>query len=150
MSLYDLDFHRWGKEQADALRRRSPNEIDWENIAEEIEGLSKQQVAELKSRYIVVLTHLLKWMFQPERRSRSWVGSVDEQRIRIVDHMAANPSLQSSDEQAFALAYRAARARAAKETKLPRSTFPEKPPFTAQQARDEDFWPGEQPPADWR
>lgn len=43
MSAYDLDTYAWAREQADALRRRSANEIDWENVAEEIESLGKQQ-----------------------------------------------------------------------------------------------------------
>ena len=43
MSAYDLDLHDWAHAQADALRRRSANEIDWENVAEEIESLGKQE-----------------------------------------------------------------------------------------------------------
>ena len=37
MSNYELDVNEWTKEQADALRRRAPNELDWDNLAEEIE-----------------------------------------------------------------------------------------------------------------
>ena len=150
MTLYDRDFHAWGHEQAAALRRRSANEIDWDNIAEEIEGLSKTTAGDLKNRYMVALTHLLKWSFQPERRSRSWVLSVDEQRLRIQEHLEENPSLAQLEPDLFAKAYRSARLRAARETKLPRSAFPEAAPFSLEQAKDEAFWPGEQPPADWR
>jgi len=39
--LYDLDFVQWSSSQADALRRRAGNEIDWENVAEEIESLGR-------------------------------------------------------------------------------------------------------------
>ncbi len=149
MSLYDLDYHAWGHEQAAALRRRSANEIDWDNIAEEIEGLSKTTAAELRSRYIVILTHLLKWLYQPEKRSRSWFGSVDEQRQRIDMHLKENPSLKSLEHDLFEGAYRVARSRAARETKKSKSTFPEESPFTLEQAKDDAFWPGDQPPEDW-
>jgi hypothetical protein len=150
MSLYDLDFHAWSKEQADAIRRRSWNEIDWEHVAEEIEDLSRQWRNELKSRYVVLLMHLLKWAFQPGGRTKSWVDTVDEQRLRIEVHLAENPSLKSVEAEVFAAAYKQARLRAAKETHLVRSTFPEAPPFTVRDAKDGSFWPGEAPPRDWR
>ena len=36
--LYGADIVAWAEQQADALRRRAANEIDWENVAEEIES----------------------------------------------------------------------------------------------------------------
>ena len=38
MGLYDVDFHDWLMEQADAIKRRSANELDWDNLAEEVES----------------------------------------------------------------------------------------------------------------
>jgi hypothetical protein len=73
MSLYDLDFHAWATQQARLARRRSGNELDWDNVAEELEGLGKQQRSELKSRYLVLLTHLLKDMFS--RSDEAGAGS---------------------------------------------------------------------------
>ncbi len=35
--LYDQDFVAWTRDQADALRRRSGNELDWENLLEVLE-----------------------------------------------------------------------------------------------------------------
>ena len=32
---YEADLYEWTNEQADALRRRATNEIDFENLAEE-------------------------------------------------------------------------------------------------------------------
>jgi hypothetical protein len=43
--LYDSDFALWSERQADALRRRDGNEIDWDNVAEEIESLSRRTSA---------------------------------------------------------------------------------------------------------
>ena len=39
MSDYDTDVAAWAEQQADALRRRAANEIDWDNVAEEIEDV---------------------------------------------------------------------------------------------------------------
>jgi hypothetical protein len=141
MSLYDTDYLAWTRAQAEAVRRRSTNEVDWENLAEEIDDLGKAVTGELKSRYIVLIAHLLKWMFQPAKRSVSWETTVKQQRIAIEEHVEANPSLKSSDADLFGRAYRQARLKAARETKLGERAFPETPPFTAEQARDPEFWP---------
>jgi ribosomal protein L29 len=141
MTAYDLDFHAWTKEQAEALRRRSGNEIDWDNLAEEVESLGKTQVSELTSRLTVLLTHLLKWLYQPERRGSSWAATIKEQRKRIARHLRQNPSLQAIEMEEFVEAYDTARIRAAGETDLPEESFPEQAPFTLQEAKAADFWP---------
>lgn len=58
-------------QQAEALRRRSAHEIDWENVAEEIESVGKSEASELESRLEELLMYLLKWRYQPERQGRS-------------------------------------------------------------------------------
>lgn len=141
MSLYERDFHAWASEQAALARSRSGNALDWDNVAEELDGLSKQEVSELRSRYVVLISHLLKCMFQPERQGRSWLATIDEQRDQIGIHLRRNPSLKSSDAETFQEAYRIARKRASGETDLPQKTFPQDPPFTPEQARAEDWWP---------
>ena len=139
--LYDRDAYTWAMQQADALRRRSANEIDWDNVAEEIESVGKSQSSELRSRYAVLLLHLLKWLFQPERRSRSWDTSIRVQRRAIEDHLGENPGLKSRRDELFGRAYFEARLTAAGETDLPVEMFPETNPFTLAEAMDENFWP---------
>jgi Domain of unknown function DUF29 len=48
--LYETDLAAWAEEQARALRRRAANEIDWDNIAEEIESVAAAQKREVRSR----------------------------------------------------------------------------------------------------
>ena len=139
--LYEADGYSWAMAQAEALRRRSANEIDWDNVAEEIESLGKSFANELRSRYVVLLSHLLKWLFQPERRSRSWEATIRTQRLQIADHVAENPGLKSRQADLFMKAYRVARSEASGETDLPIETFPEESPFTLEDAMDEGFWP---------
>jgi|CXWL01.1.fsa_nt_gi hypothetical protein len=143
--LYDKDAYTWAMQQADALRRRSANEVDWDNVAEEIESVGKSQSSELRSRYAVLLLHLLKWLFQPERRSRSWEASIRVQRHAIEDHLGENPGLKSRRDELFGRAYFEARLTAVGETDLPVESFPETNPFTLAEAMDEGFWP--EPPA---
>src|SRR5689334_1934812 len=67
--LYDTDVAAWSEQQAKALRRRAANEIDWDNVAEEIESLSRSDKREICSRLAVICEHLLKWHLQPDARS---------------------------------------------------------------------------------
>jgi hypothetical protein len=148
MSLYDRDFHAWANEQAALLRARSGNALDWDNVAEELEGLGKQQRSELRSRYEVLLVHLLKWLLQPAKRSQSWRLTITEQRRRIGDHIEENPSLKADDAAIFARAYELARYPAARQTRLSLERMPSHPPFTREQALNADFWPEAGPNTD--
>jgi hypothetical protein len=140
-ALYDTDTYTWAMRQADALRRRSANEIDWENVAEEIESVGKSEARELYSRYAVLLAHLLKWLYQPEQRSMSWEVTIKGQRRQAARHLDRNPGLKPRQDDIFADAYLEAQTNAALETNLPLETFPETNPFTLAQAMDPDFWP---------
>lgn len=141
-TAYKTDFHAWAKEQAELARRRSANALDWDNVAEELDALSRSEYRELRSRFIVLAAHLLKWLVQPERRSRSWRATVDEQRREIAQHLLDNPSLKPRVEEAFAEAFPIAVTRAAAETDMDYQAFPTRPPFSAAEAQDEGYWPG--------
>ena len=43
--LYGRDYYAWVQAQADALRERRIEDVDWENVAEEIEDLGKSENA---------------------------------------------------------------------------------------------------------
>jgi hypothetical protein len=127
--LYEKDFFAWTQEQADALRRRSVNELDWENLLEEVESMGRQERNELRSQLIVLLVHLLKWEHQPDRRTRSWILSIEEQRREARPVVEENPSLKPQVEGVLDDAYRAARLRAARQTGLSIKRFPKQRPW---------------------
>ena len=138
--LYDRDFHGWGLHQAELVRARRLGELDLDNIAEELRSLGSEQEHRLESSYRVLLTHLLKWMYQLQLRSRSWRGTIVRERISAARTVDRNPSLKPLRDGLFAEAYRGARKEAA-ETGLPLAAFPDTAPFTIVQAMDEEFWP---------
>jgi hypothetical protein len=73
MSNYDDDILLWSEHQADALRRRATNEIDWDNVAEEIEDVGKSQVQAVESHLTLALLHDLKAEAWPSSLSApSW------------------------------------------------------------------------------
>jgi hypothetical protein len=140
-SLYESDFYAWANEQAALLRAGKLDSADIENIAEEIESMGRSEKRELVNRLAVLLVHLLKWQFQPGFRSTSWRLTMQEQRIRLGNHLADDPSLKSKVEEAMRSAYRLARVEAARETGLGEATFPAICPFTSDQATSEEFLP---------
>jgi hypothetical protein len=139
--LYDEDFILWTEQQATLLRRRAAGELvndaelDWLNLAEEIEAVGGNTRRELRNRLARLLQHLLKWHFQPEQRSRSWRATIRTQREEIEDLLADNPSLRPKLGEFAAAAYRRARAQALDETGL--LDLPEDSPFTVEQALGE-------------
>lgn len=139
--LYDTDFYSWALGQADAVRRRSANELDWDNLAEELEGLSRTEARELASRYEVLLVHLLKWIYQPDRRSRSWRNTIALQRRKLRERLEDSPALAAREGEFFAGAYSDARLEASSETDLDLDVFPEQPPFGMDAAKDESWLP---------
>ncbi len=136
---YESDLYEWTKEQADALRRRASNELDWDNLAEEIESLGTSNQDQIESRLENLILHLLKWKYQPEWQCGSWRGSIFEARHRIARLLKKNPTLRSYPGEYLPEAYPVARRRALVETGLYR--LPEACPWTIEQILAEDFMP---------
>ena len=70
-----------------------------------------------------VMAHLLKWIFQPERRGNSWIATIKEQRQRIVRLLRKIPGLKSCLDEAFVNGYSDARLIAVRETNLRSGPF---------------------------
>ena len=132
-TAYADDFYTWTREQSERLRSGDLSGLDRENLAEEIESLGKSQYDSLVSLWRVVLLHMLKFDYQPERRSRSWTVSIRTHRNRAADVLEDNPGLKSRLAQALMRAYRDAREEASAETGLPLKRFPKECPYTREE-----------------
>ncbi|MGL6338415.1 MAG: DUF29 domain-containing protein [Waterburya sp.] len=120
---YQTDFYAWTQQQAKLLRNKEIEQIDWCNVAEEIEDMGRSEKRQLESRLEILIMHLLKWQFQPNLRSRSWQLTIKEQRLRLEKLLAENPSLKSSLTDIKEKIYPLAVISAERETGL--SLFPE-------------------------
>jgi hypothetical protein len=141
---YDTDFYAWTQAQAAALRGKEWAALDVENIAEEIDSLGRSDRRAITHQLERLLTHLLKWAYQPQQRSRygrSWSRSLYQARAAINDPIEESPSLQDYPAQRMTLAYRRALRLAADDTGLPPATFPAACPWSLEQILDEDFLP---------
>ncbi|MBJ7900440.1 MAG: DUF29 family protein [Cyanobacteria bacterium RI_101] len=139
--LYDQDYYRWLTTTQKLLAERQFQQLDLVNLIEEIEDMGKREKNSVESNLRVVFIHLLKYQFQPEARSNSWLGSIREHRTRLRKALAQSPSLKPFLLSVFDECYLDARAIAADETGLPLEQFPSAPPFTSEQALDEKYLP---------
>lgn len=137
-TLYDQDFLLWTQQQAECLHKERWAELDVEHLVEELEALERSEQKELGSYLQVLLMHLLKCQYQPERRTKSWDNTLLNCRDKIQDCLEDTPSLQRflHDSEWIQKYYRRARRDAAKETQKPPETFPTECPFTIEQILD--------------
>jgi hypothetical protein len=138
---YNEDFFAWTQEQARLLRNRELTGVDTENLAEEIESVGRSDRREIRNRLTVLLTHLLKWQFQPKRRGNSWSVTILEQRLQINSIIEDSPSLRPFFAEVLAGSYKNARDVAVRETRMQLGTFPLECPYTPEQILSEDFLP---------
>jgi hypothetical protein len=138
---YEQDFARWSAEQAALLREGRLDFVDLENVAEEIESLGRSEKSEIEHRLGVLLVHLLKWQFQPSKRTGSWRSTIREQRTRIARRIKDSPSLKGYPAEIFAEEYVMARMNASDETGLAQTIFPLTCPLSIEQVLAADYFP---------
>ena len=141
LTPYEADYAQWCAEQGALLREGRLSDLDRENLAEEIESLGRSQEDEIESRLNILVMHLLKWRYQPEQRTPSWRATIIEQRSRILKRLKNSPSLKSYPAKVLDEEYMTAKLRAAGETGLAESVFPETCPFKIAQILDPSFLP---------
>lgn len=139
--LYDRDFYQWAMENSELMRQGKLSEIDVQNIAEELESMGRSERRELVDRLAQLIMHLLKWQYQPNRRSKSWSGTITEQRRKVELVLDDSPSLKYGMQESMRKAYYLAQAKFQKQTKIDRKILPNECPFTFEQVMNEDFWP---------
>ena len=142
--LYEQDFYLWLEKTAEYLRVKDTDNLDWDNLILEIESMGKDKKRELKSRLTLILTHLLKWCYQPQQRpwyGNSWVSNIIEQRTQLNFLLEDSPSLKPYYQEMFDKCYALARKNAAKETGLSVDIFPQESPFDPETVINPDYLP---------
>lgn len=139
--LYDSDFAEWALKNAELLRSGRLEEADLEHIAEEIEDMARRERDAVQNRMARLIQHMLKWQFQPAKRSASWRRTILEQRFRIAGLLGQNPSFRPELEPWIAQVYDHAVRLASIDTGLPETAFPKNWPYSVEQTLDRDFLP---------
>jgi hypothetical protein len=142
-SLYERDYCLWLEQTIRQLETGALNQLDSDNLIEELIGMSNSEKNALESNLRILLMHLLKYRYQPEKQTNSWLFTIREHRKRIIRALQKSPSLKPYYEQVFAECYQDGRELAADETGLSIATFPLESPFTREDALNVDYLPSE-------
>ncbi|MGV7210313.1 DUF29 domain-containing protein [Oxalobacteraceae bacterium A2-2] len=138
---YEEDAAAWALEQVALLRAGRWSELDIEHIAEEIEDMNLSNRHQIAHRMAILMAHLLKWKYQPQRRGASWEGNIRHQRDMINRLLRKMPSLRPLlDKPRWqADVWKDALDNAIHQTRL--RTLPQVRPWTFEQILDNDFFP---------
>ena len=99
--LYNTDFVEWSDRTVQLLKERRWEEIELNNLIEEVNSLGKSDRRAMRSYLVKLLSHLLKWHYQPQRRSRSWINTIRNARNSMTELIEDSPSLRSYREEIF-------------------------------------------------
>ncbi|HEY0836591.1 MAG TPA: DUF29 domain-containing protein [Azospirillum sp.] len=130
--LYERDHAAWLEQQARLLRAGQVAAIDAPRLAGELEAMGHAERRALGLLLKTAIENLLKWRFQPERRSEVWRRAVHQARDGIEDILDASPMLRSDLEALVERNYRRAVRDAASDTGLAETAFPAAWPFAVE------------------
>jgi Domain of unknown function DUF29 len=136
--LYEADETAWLEAMADLVRQGRWDDLDYPHLGEYLSDMARRDRREVESRLATLLAHVLKWVHQPEHRSRSWRGTIVEQRQELAG-LVARGVLRHHAEAVLADAYAKAVERAAAETGLAVASFPAECPYTLDQLLSPEF-----------
>lgn len=139
--LYETDFSQWVDETTELIKDGRFSELDLPNLIEELQSLRISDKRALRGYLRVLLMHLLKWHFQPGKRTPSWRGSIRNARNEIEDILKDSPSLKNYIFESIDWCYARAVKLAVEETGLSLSVFPNSCPYLDEQILDDEFWP---------
>jgi hypothetical protein len=139
--LYEIDFYAWTQEQARLLQERRWADLDLDNLVDEVTSVGSSEKRQIRNRLAKLLSHLLKWKYQPGLRGSSWTSTIFDRRRQLIGVLEDSPSLRNYFHEQIGVRYLSGRLEAAKETGIAFGLFPEECPFTAAQILDVEFFP---------
>ncbi len=136
--LYEVDDVAWLEGTAELIRLGRTDAVDFPHLAEYLTDMAISERRQVLNRLATLLSHVLKWHHQPDRRSGGWRATVFEQRRRL-NRLAATGVLRNHADDVLAEAYADAIQAAAFETGLPPEAFPPMCPYTVDQLLTTDL-----------
>lgn len=141
VNLYSEDFLAWIEAQAQALRTRQVSGLDWDNLLDELESMGRSEKNALRSHLRVLLMHLMKWQWQPQKQSKSWAGTIRNQRRELKYLIKDSPSLKRLIPEMLPDVWGDAIDEATFETGLAASVFPDACPWDIDTQILANWWP---------
>lgn len=137
---YDTDRLDWLDEMMQQVEAASPILVAG-GLVDYLEEMSISERNAIKSQFVRLIKHLLKYRFQPTKATPSWKESVDDARLQlsfIADENRKRFKTIFADILKNPLIYNKAKREAEKETKL--DSFPKENPFDWNELFDDDFY----------
>ena len=107
--------------------------------------MSQSVRRELESKLQLILAHLLRLTYHPDKKTPSWENTIDEQRVRVSRLLRENPTLKSALDEALLNAYEYAQRMAGSDMGLVprewRRVFPEKCPGSKAEILNPSYLP---------
>ena len=126
---YETDETGWLEQMSKLVNEHRYEELDYKHLGEFLLDMAVRDRREVFSRLTTLLTQVLKWDFQPRKRSRSWESTILNQRDELRDHLESQ-TLRNHALDVLPKAYARAVRYAAKETGLAKERFPQQCPYT--------------------
>jgi len=136
--LYELDETAWLEQMSRLAGQRRFNKMDHEHLSEYLSDMARRDKREVWSRLVILMKHLLKWHYQPKKRTKSWRNTIHEQRSELSFDMKSG-SLRRHAGEVLGEAYAEAVERAARETGLAKAKFPAELPWTLDQVLHQEL-----------
>ena len=130
-NLYQTDEALWLEEMAKAINEGC--RLDKWNLLDYLLESAARNHREVGHRLTVLLLHLLKYTYQPRRRSQSWRTTISLQRSELQQIFATSASLKRHGAEVLTTSYERARKVASSATRIPINKFP----IVLQQTLDE-------------
>jgi hypothetical protein len=137
---YDQDFALWVEENIALLKAKNYDAVDWENLIEEVEGLTRSDKRELENRLITLFEHALKrrYVSLPDCY-RGWDVTLKRTQKQLRRVLKDSPSLRNYFVSIIEECYRDALINMRDEYD---EIFPDRLPFNEDidQLLTEEFW----------
>jgi hypothetical protein len=130
--LYMADETAWLDAMAELISQRRLDDLDLVHLQEYLEDTAKRDRREVLSRLTILITHVLKWVHQPDHRTKSWRRTAIVQRHELT-HLLESGTLRNHAEAILAEAYANAIEEAVAETGLDENAFHAECPWTLEQ-----------------
>ena len=127
--LYEADETAWLEAMAELIRSDAHEELDYTHLAEYLSDMARRDRKEVTSRLVVLILHILKWEYQPNRRAKSWGRTILEQQHEL-EFDVKGGVLRKHAQEVLPEAYERAVEGAAIETGLAAKKFPAECPYS--------------------
>jgi hypothetical protein len=136
--LFESDETHWLETMSQLIRNGRYDKLDYAHLGEYLTDMARRDKREVMSRLAVLIAHMLKWTWQPDKQPGGWRVTIELQRQELAELLASQVLRQHAVDE-LPKAYANGVKQAAAQTGLPASTFPAKCPYSLDRLLADQF-----------